>query len=95
METNYNIPKLGSFSIISRENDMLIFTDVRTQMGNYELGEPRSKIDENKGDLIRNAVQHYMEKHELDCKFHLYMGEVVLGKGKPQIRIQKNPFSVY
>ena len=41
-----------------------------------------------------NAVQHYMKTHGLDCDIRFDMGEVKLGKGKPEIRIMKEVFSV-
>ena len=65
----------------------------RWEAGNG-LGELRSHINENKVDRIVDAVQHYMKTNELDCDFRFDMGEVKLGKGKPEIRIMKEVFSV-
>ena len=95
LETNYNIPTVGEIDIISRNESMLVFTKVQTQTAGHGWGEPRSQIDENKGDRIMNAIQHYMKTHELDCDIRFDMGEVMLGKGKPEIRILKEVFSVY
>ena len=89
LETNYNVPKVGEIDIISRDNGMLVFTEVKTQTVGHEWREVRSQINENKGDRIINAIQHYMETHKLGCDFRCDVGEVVLGKVKPEIRILK------
>ena len=74
---------------------MLVFTVVQTQIAGHGWGEPRSQIDQNKGDRIINAFQHYMEIHELDCNFRFDMGEVILGTGKPSIKILKEALSTH
>ena len=86
---------MGEIDIISRNESMLVFTEVKTQTAGHAWEEPRPHIDENKGDRIMNAVQHYMETHEFDCDFRFDMGEVVLGKGKTEIRILEKALSVY
>ena len=95
METNYNVPKVGEIDIISRDEGMLVFTEVKTQTAGHGWGEPRAQIDEKKSDRIMNAVQHYMDVNELDCDFRFDMGEVVLGSGKPEIRILEETLLVY
>jgi len=95
LETNYNFPKMGEIDIISRDDSMLVFTEVKTLTTDYECGKPRLLIDKNKGDRIMNAIQHYVETHKLECKFRFDVGEVILGKGKPEIRILKEAFSLY
>ena len=92
METNYNVPKVGEIDIISQEKDILVFTDVKTQTAGTEWGDCRSQIDEKKSDRVMNAVQHYMDENELDFDFRFDIGKVVLGKGKPEIRILEEEF---
>jgi putative endonuclease len=87
LETNYNVAKVGEIDIISRDEGMLVFTEVKTQTAGYGWGEPRTQIDEKKSDRIMNAVQHYMDVNELDCDFRFDVGEVVLGRENPEIRI--------
>ena len=67
----------------------MVFTEVKTQTGGQGWGEPRWQITEKKRDRIMNAVQHYMDSHELDCDFRFDVAEVILGSGKPQIQIIK------
>ena len=42
-----------------------------------------------------NVVQHYMDTNELSSDFRFNIGEVKLGKGKPEIRILEEAFSLY
>ena len=95
LETNYNAVKMGEIDIISRDEGMLVFTEVKTQTAGHGGGEPRTQIDEKKSDRIMNAVQHYMDVNELDCDFRFDVGTVVLGKGKPEISISEEALLVY
>ena len=95
LETNYNEAKMGEIDIISLDEGMLIFTEVKTQPAGHGWDEPRAQIDGKKSDRIMNAVQHYMDVNELDCDFRFDVGEVVLGKGKPKIRILEETLLVY
>ena len=95
LESNYNVAKAGEIDIISRDEGMLVFTEVKTQTAGHGWGEPREQIDEKKSDRIMNAVQHYMDVHDLDCDFRFDLGEVVLGRGKPEIRILEEALLVY
>ena len=94
LETNYNIPKVGKIDIISQEEEMLVITEVNTQTVGNVLGESCAQIDEKNNNRIMNAIQYYMETHELECDFRFDIGQVVLGKGKPEITIQKQAISI-
>ena len=95
VEMNYNVPKVGELDIISKDSDMLVFTEVKTQTGGQGWGEPRWQITEKKRDRIMNAVQHYMDNNKLDCDFRFDVAEVILGSGKPQINIIKDGMTGY
>ena len=95
VEMNYNVPKVGELDIISKDSDMLVFTEVKTQTGGQGWGEPRWQITEKKRDRIMNAVQHYMDNNELNCDFRFDVAEVILGSGKPQINIIKDGMTGY
>ncbi|SVC48276.1 uncharacterized protein METZ01_LOCUS301130 [marine metagenome] len=95
LEMNYNVPKIGEIDIISKDAEILVFTEVKTQTTAHDWGTPRSQIDEKKRDRIMNAVQHYMDSHELDCDFRFDVAEVILGSGKPQIQIIKDGMTGY
>ena len=95
LEMNYNVPKIGEIDIISKDAEILVFTEVKTQTTGHGWGTPRTQIDEKKRDRIMNAVQHYMDSHELDCDFRFDVAEVILGSGKPQIQIIKDGITGY
>ena len=95
VEINYNVPKIGEIDIISKDAEILVFIEVKTQTRAHAWGTPRSQIDEKKRDRIMNAVQHYMDSHELDCDFRFDVAEVILGSGKPQIEIIKDGITGY
>ena len=90
METNYNIPSFGEIDIISQYEDMLVFTEIKTQTPNDGVFDFSSQEDEMRSHRIMNAMHHYIESHELNCNFRFDIGEVVLGKGKPKINIKEN-----
>jgi ribonuclease HII len=95
LEMNYNVPKIGEIDIISKDAEILVFTEVKTQTTGHGWGAPRSQIEEKKRDRIMNAVQHYMDTNELDCDFRFDVAEVILGSGKPQIQIIKDGITGY
>jgi putative endonuclease len=92
---NYNVPKVGELDIISKDSEIFVFTEVKTQTVGQGWGEPRSQITEKKRDRIMNAVQHYMDNNELECDFRFDVAEVILGSGKPQINIIKDGMTKY
>ena len=72
----------------------MVFTEVKTQIAIHGGGEPRSQIDEKKSGRILKAIQHYMDINELGCDFRFDIGEVILSKGKPEIKILEEPLLI-
>ena len=95
LEMNYNVPKMGEVDIVSDDDGILVFTEVKTQTKGHERNEPRTQIDEHKSQRIMNTARNYMDKNELDTEFRFDMAEVILGDGKPKINIIKNGLSAY
>ena len=87
LETNYSVPKVGEIDIIPKKIGVLMFIEVKTKMGVNNGGAHSSKISDVESNRIMSIVQDYMDTNELDCDFRIGLGEVVLGKGKPDIRI--------
>ena len=85
---------MGEIDIISWNESMLVFTEVKTQTAGHGWSEARTQINEKKSDRIINIIQHYMDENELDCDFRFDIGEVVLGKGKSEIRIIEGTLSI-
>jgi Holliday junction resolvase-like predicted endonuclease len=94
-EMNYNVPKIGEVDIISKDNDIVAFTEVKTQTKGYAWNEPQNQIDEYKSERIMNAARYYIEQNELDIEIRFDVAEVILGAGKPKIDIIKNGMSAY
>ena len=94
-EMNYNVPKIGKVDIISKNNDIVVFTKVKTQTKGHGWNEPRTQIDEYKSERIMNAAHHYIDQNELDVEIRFDVAEVILGDGKPKINIIKNGMSAY
>ena len=95
METNYNIPQVGEIDIISREEDMIVFTEVKTHTAGDGWSKSNFQIDEKKSDRIMNAMQYYMDDKDLSLDFKFKIGEVLLNKGKPKVKILEKSLSVY
>jgi len=95
IEMNYNVPKVGELDIISKDSDVLVFTEVKTQTQSHGWGTPSSQIDEKKRDRIMNSVKHFMNSNDLDCEIRLDVAEVILGNGKPQITLIKDGMTGY
>ena len=94
LNTNYSMLKAEEIDIISRYRKELVFTEVKTQTAIHGGGEPRSQIDEKKSGRILKAIQHYMDINELGCDFRFDIGEVILSKGKPEIKILEEPLLI-
>jgi putative endonuclease len=95
VEMNYNVSKIGEVDIISKDSNILVFTEVKTQTKGHGWNEPRTQIDEYKSQQIINAAQFYLDENELDIEFRFDVAEVILGDGKPKINIIKNGLSAY
>ena len=95
VEMNYNVSKIGEVDIISKDSNVLVFTEVKTQTKGHGRNEPRAQIDEYKSQRIMNAAQFYLDENELDIEFRFDVAEVILGDGKPKINIIKNGLSAY
>ncbi|MBC8311488.1 MAG: ribonuclease HII [Candidatus Marinimicrobia bacterium] len=95
VEMNYNVPKIGEVDIISKDDNILVFTEVKTQTKGHGWNEPHTQIDEHKRDRIMNAAQYYMDENELNIEIRFDVAEVVLGDGNPKINIIKNGLTAY
>ena len=73
----------------------MVFTEVKTHTVDHRLDNPLFQIDEKKSNRIMNAVQHYMDTNKLDGEFRFDLGEVILSKGKPEIKIKEEALLVY
>ncbi len=62
LETNYHCRE-GEIDIVARQQDTLIFVEVRTKTGN-QFGTPVESVTERKCEKLRLAAEHYGQDHE-------------------------------
>ncbi len=70
IETNYK-NKIGEIDIIAKDQDTLVFVEVKTRMSN-EFGNPLEAVNIYKQDKIRKVATVYLMKHKLlnvSCRF--------------------------
>ncbi len=85
---NVRCQPYGEIDIISKKNDTLIFTEVKT-ISKQSLGTPEEKIDELKLQKLENAIEMYMGENNIKSDVRLDAITVTLGKGKPIIKRYK------
>lgn len=95
LDINYILPKIGEVDIISKNNSLVIFTKVKTQIKGHAWNENQTQMDEHKSEQIISAACYYMDENELDVEIRFDVAEVILGDGKPQINIIKNGMNAY
>ncbi|MBL7047735.1 MAG: ribonuclease HII [Candidatus Marinimicrobia bacterium] len=85
IEMNYNASPYGEIDIIARNNDTLVFVEVKT-VTQEKLGEPELKIDDQKIEKLERAFEVYLQvvEDDTDCRFDVMT--VFLGKGRPVIK---------
>ncbi len=85
IEMNFNASPYGEIDIIARNNDTLVFVEVKT-VTQEKLGEPELKIDEQKIEKLERAFDVYLQavENDTDCRFDVMT--VFLGKGRPVIK---------
>ena len=87
LENNYRCPH-GEIDIVARDNDFLVFIEVRTKT-NLEFGSPEESITSVKKERIRATAFHYQQSHDgLSPLWRLDVVAVELNsKGEP-LRIE-------
>ena len=80
---------------VAHYDDIVVFTEVNTQIKGPGSNEPRAQIEEYKSERIMPAAHHYIDQNELDVEIRFDVAEVILGNGKPKIDIIKNEMSTY
>ncbi|MBI2287934.1 MAG: YraN family protein [Chloroflexi bacterium] len=83
LETNYRCPQ-GEIDIVARQQDFLVFIEVRTKTS-LELGSPEESITPAKKGRMRATAFHYRQAHDdLPPLWRIDFVAVELGpNGKP------------
>lgn len=72
IETNYRCP-LGEIDIIAREQETIVFIEVRTRTG-LAFGGPEESINSKKAHQMRRLAQYYLKTisvNERPCRIDL------------------------
>ena len=79
LSTNYRY-KRSEIDIISRSEDTLIFTEVKTRK-NKKYGNPEDFIDELKVEKIEEAAENYILENHWEGKIRFDIISIILERG--------------
>lgn len=86
IETNYRSPS-GEIDIIARQNDYLVFIEVRTKRG-PRFGSPEESVTALKKKHLISSAAHYCQTHEnLPPSYRIDFVAVELGRDNKSVRI--------
>jgi putative endonuclease len=87
LETNYNCPH-GEIDIISKQQDTLVFTEVRTKTGS-DFGTPEESITRTKRERMRTCALYYLQTHDNPGKtWRIDVAAVDMDKNGKLLRIE-------
>jgi putative endonuclease len=70
LETNYRCPR-GEIDIIARQQDTLVFVEVRTKKSR-QFGSPEESITPEKMERLRTVAAHYgQDRHDLPATWRI------------------------
>jgi putative endonuclease len=81
----------AEIDIISKENNLIIFTEVKTRSSNF-FGFPEQSVDRKKRKLIQLAAEEFLFQNKLDCEMRFDIISISLESGKPKIFHIKDAF---
>ncbi len=90
MVCNYRFGR-AEIDIISKENGLLIFTEVKTR-SSEAFGYPEESVDRKKRRLMKEAAEEYMYQtgHEGELRFDII--SVLLRQGKTEVHHIEDAF---
>lgn len=89
LEKNFRYRRLGEIDIISRENNVICFVEVKSR-SSIEYGYPREAVNRKKQDNIRKLAQIYLAQRNIynaDIRFDVV--EVYIEKEGNNIQAKK------
>ena len=82
VETNYRYGKNGEIDIIAKDNDVLVFCEVKMRTSD-EYGDPEYAITPRKQTQIRKIAEAYLWEKEIEnqiCRFDVVAIKQIHGK---------------
>ncbi len=93
LENNYTC-KLGEIDLVAKDNDVLVFVEVKTRR-NTPLGQAKDSVNERKQRQISKVALYYMQsRHLTEVKARFDVAAVTLVDGKKDIEVIKNAFEL-
>jgi len=93
LENNYKC-KLGEIDLIAKDNDVLVFVEVKTRR-NMPLGQVKDAVNSRKQRQISKVALYYMQSMHLTAvKARFDVAAVTLVDGKNDIEVIKNAFEL-
>ncbi len=87
LQTNYRCPE-GEVDIVARQNDCLVFVEVRTKRSS-EFGSPEESITPAKMEKLRRVGAHYRQAHDdVPASWRIDVVAVELDRRNKPLRIE-------
>jgi putative endonuclease len=90
LHTNWRCFK-DEVDIIAKENNMIIFAEVKTRQTNY-FGEPEVFVTRKKQNFLIRAANHYAQKFDLYDEFRFDVVSVLYNSKQKEIKVIKDAF---
>lgn len=91
--TNFRAPQGGEIDIVARDNQQLLFTEVKTRTST-DFGRPLNAVNRKKQSLIRRGANEWLRllgTREVPWRFDVI--EIILSEGSlPKIHRVENAF---
>lgn len=89
LERNWHYSKNAEIDIIAKENNTLVFVEVKTR-ANLNYGHPFEAINSLKIQKIHKAITGYLAQSKFKYKSYRFDGIAVIGFNNPHIEHIKN-----
>lgn len=90
LSRNYRYAR-AEIDIISKSNEMLVFTEVKTRSTEY-FGLPEESIDRKKRKLLMKAAGEFLVQNKIDLAVRFDVISILNNNGKLEVRHIPNAF---
>lgn len=94
LEMNFNVPGIGEIDLIHKEDEELVFTEVKTLSKPEMYASPEARIDRLKAERIMAAAGQYLEEKGFGENIRFDVISVRFFKQNPRITRLKNGISL-
>lgn len=91
---NYRCP-LGEVDLIARDDETLVFIEIKTRKGSKSAGRAKEAVDERKKRQLSRVALAYMKSHEcIETKARFDVVAVSFEGDRAKIEVVKNAFDL-